>query len=154
MRIAAFCCASQYQNWIPEVLYYQKLVSHSQIGPESPKLETRVLKRVLVRNAAFHCVSRYQNWIPEILYMQKMYSHVQIRPRRPEIAGIILYYFMCRGCVIFSQCHLWEGKKITPNFLKIGIWAPRIILRHFYSWYFFDLRPFKPGYPGHPTGLS
>ena len=32
MCIAAFHCAHRYQNWIPEILNHQKMVSHAQIG--------------------------------------------------------------------------------------------------------------------------
>ena len=31
VRIAAFCCANQPHNWIPETEYYQKVSSHAQI---------------------------------------------------------------------------------------------------------------------------
>ena len=31
VRIAAFCCARQYQIWTPEIEYYQKMTSHAQI---------------------------------------------------------------------------------------------------------------------------
>ena len=44
-----------------------KMVRHLKIGPQTAKLEFRVLKRVLVRNAAFFYASRYENWIPEVL---------------------------------------------------------------------------------------
>ena len=34
MRIATFFCASQYQIWIPEIEYSQKVSSHAQIWPQ------------------------------------------------------------------------------------------------------------------------
>ena len=64
-----------------------KMVLHSQIGPQRPKLEIRVLKWVIVRVAAFRCVRRYQNRIPEVLNYQKLVSHAQIGLQRPEIAS-------------------------------------------------------------------
>ena len=32
--IAAFCCVRQYQIWIPEIEYYQKMASNAQIRPQ------------------------------------------------------------------------------------------------------------------------
>ena len=64
-----------------------KMILHSQIGPQRPKLEIRVLKWVIVRVAAFRCVRRYQNRIPEVLNYQKLVSHAQIGLQRPEIAS-------------------------------------------------------------------
>ena len=37
VRIAAFCCARWPQIWIPEIEYYQKVVSHAQIWPQGAK---------------------------------------------------------------------------------------------------------------------
>ena len=34
---------SQYQEWIPEIIYMQKMVSHIQIGLQGAKLEVSVL---------------------------------------------------------------------------------------------------------------
>ena len=45
MRIAAFFCVRRYQNWIPEILNYQKMVSHAQIGLQRPEIAFSLLYR-------------------------------------------------------------------------------------------------------------
>ena len=63
-----------------------KMVSHTHIGPQRPKLEIRVLKWVIVSIAAFCCTRRYQSRIAEVLNYQKLVSHAEIGLQRPEIA--------------------------------------------------------------------
>ena len=45
MRIAAFFCVRRYQNWIPEILNHQKMVSHAQIGLQRPEIAFSLLYR-------------------------------------------------------------------------------------------------------------
>jgi len=41
VRIAALCCATRPQIWIPETEYYQKVSSHAQIGPQGAEKQLR-----------------------------------------------------------------------------------------------------------------
>ena len=109
---AAFCCKRRHQNWIPEILYMRKMVSHAQNGLLGAKLEFNVLICVLVRIAASFCARRCQNWIPEILYMQKMVSHAQIGLQSPEIAQC-LSQLPVLSCP--SDFNAWREVKTVAN---------------------------------------
>ena len=41
VRIGQFCCMGQYQIWIPEIEYYQKVSLHPQIGPQGAEKQLR-----------------------------------------------------------------------------------------------------------------
>ena len=62
VRIAALCCATRPQIWIPETKYYQKVSSHAQIGPQGAEKQ---LRKVVVGGCwvvgGVWCLAKEQN---------------------------------------------------------------------------------------------